>query len=113
MQESHARVRLEAALEILDNLKAHNVRIFNVGRESTLADYYVVASGDAGKHIDAMAEELRMKFKTDGRHSIEGDGASGWVLIDIGDIIIHLFTDERREYYRLDELWKQSETGIP
>lgn len=94
-------------VDLLSDFKARDVRTYPMEGRSPLADVFIVASGDAGKHIDAMADALRVKFKSETRHSIEGSGSSGWVLIDIGDIVVHLFTDEKRHYYGLDELWSE------
>lgn len=98
----------ETVIDVLEDYKAHDIKLYPM-TGSTLADLFIVASGDASKHIDAMADALRMKFKgtvdSGGRQSIEGTGSSGWVLIDLGDIVVHLFTDERRSYYALDDLW--------
>ena len=79
--------------------------------KSALGDYMVVASGRNDRHVGAIAEQLREKLKERGeaRVRVEGLGACDWVLIDTGDVIIHLFRPEVRSFYNLEKMW----TGGP
>lgn len=91
-------------VQMLEDAKAVGIELFDMSG-SPLADWFVVATGEADRHIDAMAESLRFRFKSSTRHTIEGQGSSGWVLIDLGDIVVHLLTASRRRAIGLDELW--------
>ncbi len=76
----------------------------------SFADYFVICSGDSDRQIDAIREEIRKVLKQDGilLHHIEGTSDSGWILIDAGGVIIHIFSPQQRDYYRLDDLWKEA-----
>lgn len=96
---------LKEAIDILERYKARSISIYDVGRYSVIADWFVIATGDADRHLDAMAAELRSRFKAEQRRTIEGRGETGWILVDLGDIVVHLFTETTREYYALDAFW--------
>lgn len=74
-----------------------------------VADYFVICSGTSDRMLQALAnaaiEEVKERYGFRGR--IEGDTFGGWVLIDFGDVILHLFSPDRRDYYRLEELWSE------
>jgi ribosome-associated protein len=74
---------------------------------STIADYMVIASGRSSRHVAAMAEKIAQRIKQEGHGSvrIEGLPTADWVLIDAGDIIIHLFRPEVRSFYNLERMW--------
>ena len=76
----------------------------------SFADYFVICSGDSNRQLEAISEEISKTLKAEGvmpLHS-EGTADSGWVLIDFGGVIVHLFSAQQREYYRLDELWNEA-----
>ena len=77
-------------------------------REITLlADYYVLCDGTSTRQINAISDGLSKELKKAGskRAIVEGEPESGWVLVDLGDIIVHIFSPEQRDYYQLEELW--------
>lgn len=73
------------------------------------AEYFVICSGTSDRMLNALAddvlENVRQNYKMKGR--VEGQPHDGWLLIDYGDVIVHLFSPDRRDYYRLEELWNQ------
>lgn len=73
----------------------------------SFTDYFVICNGETGRQIQAIDEAVEYVLKKEGvsLHHREGTLDSGWLLIDFGDIIVHIFTPLEREYYRLDELW--------
>ena len=75
--------------------------------KSTMADFMVVASGGSQRHIGALTERLRVDLKKHlgGAPTIEGEAACDWVLIDAGDVIVHLFRPEVRAFYDLEKMW--------
>jgi len=76
----------------------------------SFADYFVICSGDSQRQIKAIYEDIRHSLKEAGilpRHH-EGTIDSGWLLIDFGDVIVHIFTSFEREHYQLDRLWEQA-----
>jgi ribosome-associated protein len=106
--ESSALDRLQALIVgSLDNDKAENVVTLDLVGKAMFCDRMVIASGLADRQISAMAQHLSEKLKDAGlkRVQIEGAGGSDWVLIDAGDIVIHLFKPEARTMYALEKMW--------
>jgi ribosome silencing factor RsfS/YbeB/iojap len=100
--------RLQAIIvSSLDADKAENIVTMNLAGKAMFCDRMVIASGLADRQISAMAEHLREKLKGAGlkRVQIEGAGSSDWVLIDAGDIVIHLFKPDARTMYALEKMW--------
>lgn len=91
----------------LEDDKAEEVVVIDLAGKASFADRMVVASGLAGRQLKAMAEHLIEKLERDGRRNIrtEGLGASDWVLIDAGDVVVHLFRPEARAQYGLEKMW--------
>ena len=76
----------------------------------SFADYFVICSGDSNRQLEAISEEISKTLKHEGTmpHHSEGTADSGWILIDFGGVIVHLFSAQQREYYQLDELWNEA-----
>lgn len=93
----------------LEEKKAENITVLPLPAEIPLAHYIIFASGRSKKNVAAIAEYVadELKHKAERAVSIEGLGNSEWVLLDMGDIIVHIFHPETRENYKLEELWKQ------
>lgn len=91
----------------LDDDKAENIVTLDLAGKSMFCDRMVIATGLADRQITAMAQHLaeRLKEVGLGRVDIEGAGGSDWVLIDIGDVIVHLFKPEARAMYALEKMW--------
>jgi ribosome-associated protein len=91
----------------LDDAKAEKVVAIDIREKSSIGDYMVIASGRSDRHVGAIAEQLQRKLKAAGygRVRIEGQPQCDWVLIDAGDIIVHVFRPEVREFYNLEKMW--------
>ena len=91
----------------LDDDKAEDMVIYDLTGKSSLADYMIIASGKSGRQVAAMAEHLVQKLEATGKKGlrIEGQNNGDWVLLDTGDIIVHLFRPEVRSFYQLEQLW--------
>ena len=90
----------------LDEAKAEEVVTIDLKGKSSMADFMVVASGRSDRHVGAIAEQVQRKLKQLGvRASIEGLEACDWVLLDTGDVIVHVFRPEVREFYKLERMW--------
>jgi len=76
----------------------------------SFADYFVICSGDSERQIEAILREIsgQLKKQSITKHHKEGDPESGWVLMDLGSVIVHVFTPSQRDYYKLDELWGEA-----
>jgi len=95
-------------IEELDNLKARDIISIDIRKISSLAEHIIIATGRSSKHLGSIASNVKTFLRAKGLHGFkpEGVSAGGWVVLDIGDIIIHLFTKEVREVYNLEKLWK-------
>ncbi|WP_413207482.1 ribosome silencing factor [Rhodospirillum sp. A1_3_36] len=90
----------------LDQDKAEDITIIDLAGKSSFADTMVIASGRSARHVTAMAENLKEKLKAQGlRVTAEGQQQGDWVLLDAGDIIVHLFRPEVRAFYNLEKMW--------
>ena len=98
---------LKRILVSLDDDKAENIVTINLEGRSALCDAAVVASGRSSRHVAAMAEHLARKLKEGGygTRPVSGQGQGDWVLVDAGDVIVHLFRPEVRDYYDLEGMW--------
>jgi len=98
---------LRRILVSLDDDKAENIVTIDLEGRSALCDAAVIASGRSSRHVGAMADHLARKLKEGGygTRPITGQGQGDWVLVDAGDVIVHLFRPEVREYYDLEGMW--------
>lgn len=101
-----ARKAVEAASE----KQAIDVVMLDMREVCTFADYFVICSGDSHRQLEAIYEEID---KTLGKEGItlrrrEGTTDSGWILMDFGDVVIHIFASPQREYYKLEKLWSKA-----
>ena len=76
----------------------------------SFADYFVICNADSDRQTEAISEEISRVLKQDGIHNYhtEGTADSGWVLLDVGGVILHIFSPQQRDYYKLDELWSNA-----
>lgn len=98
--------RATRCAELALDKKAEDVKILDIGRISSVADYLVLASGYSDRQTQAIAEAVRTGLKKFGKAlDIEGVREGNWIVIDYGDVIMHVFKEETRRYYNLEELW--------
>ena len=98
---------LETVLASLEDSKAENIVPIDIRGKSSLADHMVVASGRSHRHVAAVADHLLKALKDAGLGTARVEGLTGadWVLIDSGDVIVHVFRPEVREFYNLEKMW--------
>jgi ribosome-associated protein len=91
----------------LDEQKAENIVVIDLKEKSSIADSIIIASGLSQRHITALGEKLKEHLHKLGVHSIQIEGLpnSDWILVDAGDVIIHLFKPEVREFYNIEKIW--------
>jgi ribosome-associated protein len=97
-------------VEAASNKQASDVTLLDAREICSFADYFVICSGDTTRQIEAICGEVGHALKKEGilPHHCEGTVDSGWLLLDYGDVIVHVFAAFEREYYRVDELWRQA-----
>jgi ribosome-associated protein len=98
---------LESVLASLDDDKAEDIVQIDLRGKSSIADYMVIASGRSSRQVASIAEKLADRLKESYRMNCktEGKGSGDWVLVDAGDVIIHVFRPEVREFYQLEKMW--------
>ena len=93
----------------LDSNKALNIVTIDLKDKSSIADYLIIASGTSSRHMQALSEIVREKFKANGVNNckIEGNNSNDWKLIDGMDVIVHIFNPEKRNFYELEKIWSE------
>ncbi len=97
----------QRAVDVLSERKALDIALLDISRTSSFTDYFVIATAQSPLQFNALAEYLEQALEPEGhelRHK-EGSPASGWMLLDFGDLIVHIFSPDQRAFYRLEELW--------
>lgn len=100
--------QLDLVKSSLDDDKAENVLVLDVAGRSSIADFIVIASGRSQRQVGAIADHLVERLQKNGRLrglKVEGTPQNDWVLVDTGDIIVHVFRPEVRDFYRLERMW--------
>ena len=102
----------EALAKALEDDKAEDLLFIDLEGKSSLADYMIIASGRSGRHVASLADHISQEAKklTGRPASVEGMPNADWVLIDTGDVIVHLFRPEVREFYNLEKIWAPETT---
>jgi ribosome-associated protein len=96
------------------NKQAENIVILDTSKICSFADFFVICSAGSERQIDAIQDEISEVLSKEGAKPvhISGKPESGWVLIDLGVVIAHVFSAEQRDYYKLDELWAEAKTVV-
>ena len=95
------------AIDVLSDRQAEDIALLDISKSVTFTDYFVIATAQSPLQFNALADNLEKELKPEGhdiRHK-EGSAENGWMLLDFGDIIVHIFSPDQRAYYRLEELW--------
>lgn len=95
---------------IADGMRARDIAVLDVSSVLGLTDYFVIATGTSRRQLRAMSEEIIHVLKRQGIHRLfmSGEKDSGWVLIDFGEVVVHLFSADAREHYSLESLWEDA-----
>ena len=114
-----ADLTVEAMLELitasLDDDKAQDLITIDLKGKTSMADFLVIASGASARHVSAMAERLAAKFKDAGQGRVLTEGAAqgDWVLLDAGEVVVHLFRPEVRAFYNIEAMWGAEAPRLP
>lgn len=101
---------MQNIVKVLDSKKATDIKALQITDLTVVADYFVIATGTSGTHIRSLADEVEVAIKKQGVEpkGIEGK-ATGWILLDYGAVIVHIFTPDQRELFNLEHLWADAE----
>ena len=101
-----------AAVKAIDGKKGLNIQVIRISDISVLADYMVIATGNSSTPVKALADEVDYRLDEAGVSvsHIEGYRSNSWILLDYVDVIVHVFSEEAREFYDLDRLWQDGES---
>lgn len=100
-----------AIIDEIEDVKGEDILLMDLREVTLIADYFVICTGNSDRQLRAIVERIRQHIKDD--HGIipihmEGDGRSGWTLLDYGHIVIHVFSEELRHYYNLEDVWQEA-----
>ena len=106
LKNAESSLVARSAVAVLIEKKGRDVRLYNVGENSPITDYYVNVTGGSLNQVAALADELAVKLSELGRDAarIEGKRGNAWILVDYGDVIVNIFDKESRDFYNLDRL---------
>lgn len=107
--EDRALQLARAVVDVLDEHKGEDILLLDLREICSFADYFVLCTGASERTLRALAEEVLRRLKRDRRTAArgqEGEAESGWILVDYGEVIVHLFSKELRSYYRLEDVWR-------
>lgn len=105
----------QLAISALEDKKAEDIRVIDISEVSVIADYFIIASGSNRSQIQALSDAVDEKLGRAGYHlkQIEGYDSAAWVLLDFGDIIVHIFDKENRLFYDLERIWRDGKAMDP
>ncbi|MCI1306246.1 MAG: ribosome silencing factor [Lachnospiraceae bacterium] len=104
---TETRKMADLVIRALEDKKASDIRLLDISGISTLADYFIIASGSNRSQLQAMCDNVDESMGRAGYEArqIEGFRTANWILLDYGDVVVHLFDRENREFYGLDRIW--------
>ena len=108
------RVKQRVVVDALEDVKARDIVVFNTARLPSMFERVIIASGDSSRQVKALADHVRDKVKENGGkvYGIEGEKGGEWVLVDLGEIVVHLMHPTVRSFYNLEEVWGGKEVKM-
>ncbi len=95
-------------IEKIEDMKGRDIITLDISKKSSFADYMVVCSGNSNRHVKSIAQSVAMECRAKGLEplGIEGNDVGEWALVDLGNVIVHVMTDDTRDRYQLEQLWE-------
>ena len=108
------RKKQRAVVEALEDVKGHDIVVYNTAALPTMFERVVIASGDSNRQVRALADNVQEKLKALGArvYGVEGTQSSEWVLVDFGDLVVHVMHPTVRSFYNLEEIWGGKEVKL-
>ena len=100
--------------DILTETPAADTIVMDISKRSSFADFFVICSGENERQIRAIASSVRDELSAEDRlpRRMEGEASSGWMVVDYGDVVVHVFNVGQRDFYRLEDLWSDAKTVL-
>ena len=97
--------------DVLDSKKAHDIDVIEVGKKTIIAEQFVLCTGGSNTQVRALTDEVEYRTKLRGVEPIriEGRGSNAWIIMDYGHVLVHIFSREARQFYKLEKLWANAE----
>lgn len=101
-------------VDLVSDKKAEDIVLLDIGQHTLIADYFVICSGTSERQLRALEDDLQETLRREGVRAlhVEGTPESGWILMDYGDVIVHIFAPAERDYYRLERLWADAQPVV-
>jgi ribosome-associated protein len=101
------RKKQRAVVDALEDVKGHDIVVYNTARMPSMFERVVIASGDSNRQVRALADRVQDKVREAGGHvyGVEGESVGDWVLVDLGDVVVHIMHPTVRSFYNLEEVW--------
>ena len=107
--------KTKAVISALEDVKAQNITVIDTGKLSTLFECMIIASATSTRQTKALADNVVVKLKEQGAEVLgrEGEGSGEWILVDLGEVLVHIMQPAIRSYYNLEELWSKAQAARP
>jgi ribosome-associated protein len=101
------RVKQRVVVEALEDVKGYDIEVYNTARLPSMFERVVIATGDSNRQVKALADRVQERIREQGGrvYGVEGEKGGEWVLVDLGDVVVHLMHPTVREFYNLEEIW--------
>jgi ribosome-associated protein len=101
------RKKQRVVVDALEDIKGHDILVFDTARMPSMFERVVIASGDSNRQVKALADNVQEKVRESGArvYGVEGERSGEWVLVDLGDVVVHIMHPTVREFYNLEEVW--------
>lgn len=109
LQREQAKKNASEIVKILDAKKAIDLKLICVREQTPLADYFVICTANSTTQLRSLADEVEFQMKQTFNIECKAEGRDGWILLDFASVIVHVFTKEARDFYKLDKLWAEGE----
>ena len=108
------RRKQRVVVEALEDVKGHEIIVFNTARMPSMFERVVIASGDSTRQVKALADRVQDKVRENGArvYGVEGEAVGEWVLVDLGDVVVHIMHPAVRSFYNLEEIWGGKPVGM-
>lgn len=103
-----SKLIVKKAYDALNEKKGEDIKIIEIGKLSTVADYFIIANGSNAPHVESLVDNVEEELLKEHIHAerIEGVRSSGWILMDYSDVVVHVFSKEDRLFYDLERIWR-------